>query len=122
MLQTAVSLGATVLGALFSRKAFGVGTVGRAATTMRSAGRIGKEREDTARAAESIEVARQRLSELEAELEREIAALQERYEPSAVRVDTTRIRPRKSDIAVGAVGIAWVPWTTGPDGMPEPAF
>ncbi|MBU4460951.1 MAG: ATP-binding protein, partial [Verrucomicrobia bacterium] len=122
MLQTAVSLGATVLGAFFSRKAFGVGTVGRAATTMRSAGRIGKEREDTARAAESIEVARQRLSELEAELEREIAALQERYEPTAVRVDTTRIRPRKSDIAVGAVGIAWVPWMTGPDGMPAPAF
>ena len=53
---------------------------------------------------------------------REIAALQERYEPTAVRVNTTRIRPRKSDIAVGAVGIAWVPWMTGPDGMPEPAF
>ena len=122
VMQTAVSLGATVLGALFGRKALGVGTVGRAATTMRSAGRIGKEREEAARAAEGIEVARQRLADLEADLEREIAALQGRYEPSAVRVETVRIRPRKSDIAVGAVGIAWVPWTTGADGMPEPAF
>ncbi|OQW96600.1 MAG: ATP-binding protein [Verrucomicrobia bacterium A1] len=122
VLQAAVSLGATVLGALFSRKAFSVGTVGRAATTMRSAGRIGKEREDAARAAESIEVARQRLAELEEELEREIAALQDRHEPSSARVETIHIRPRKSDIAVGAVGIAWVPWTTAPDGMPEPAF
>ncbi len=122
MMQTAISLGSTVLGALFGRKALGVGTVGRAATTMRSAGRIGKEREDAARAAEGIEVARQRLGELEAELEREITALQARYEPSAVRVEPLHIRPRKSDIAVGAVGLAWVPWTTGPDGMPEPAF
>jgi hypothetical protein len=122
MMQTAVSLGATVLGALFGRKAFSVGTVGRAATTMRSAGRIGKEREETARAAEGIEAARQRLAEIEADLEREVAALQERYEPSALRVETVRIRPRKSDIAIGAVGIAWVPWTTGADGMPEPAF
>ena len=48
--QVAVSLGATILGALLGRKAVSTSTVGRATTTVRGAGRAMKERQDIDRA------------------------------------------------------------------------
>ena len=52
-LQTAVSIGATVIGALFGRKAISAGTIGRATTAARGFGRSAKEmRGCSARAAE----------------------------------------------------------------------
>ena len=50
-LQTAVSMGATVLGALFGRKAVSIGTLGRATTAARGVGRTMKEDSDVKRAA-----------------------------------------------------------------------
>ena len=52
-LQTAVSVGATVLGTLFGRKSITVGTLGRATTAARGMGRMMKETSDVKRAAES---------------------------------------------------------------------
>ena len=52
-LQTAVSMGATVLGALFGRKAFSTSTLGRATTAARGMGRTMKESQDIGRARET---------------------------------------------------------------------
>jgi len=54
-------------------------------------------------------------------VEAEVAALAARYEPGALALRAVRLAPRKSDIAVGRVGIAWRPWRTGVDGLPTPA-
>ena len=48
--QTAISMGATVLGALFGRKLASAGTIGRATTAARGAGRAMREHEDVATA------------------------------------------------------------------------
>ena len=53
--QTAVSFGATLLGALMGRKAVSTSTLGRATTTIRGAGRRMKEAEDVERAAGSVQ-------------------------------------------------------------------
>ena len=63
--QTAISVGATVLGALFGRKVASAGTVGRATTAMRGAGRTAREKGDIARAKREVEAQQQRLAELE---------------------------------------------------------
>ena len=54
-IQTAVSFGATVLGALLGRKAISATTLGRATTAARGVGRTMKESQDIARAKESVE-------------------------------------------------------------------
>jgi hypothetical protein len=74
-MNTAVAVGAGILGALFGRKAISAGTIGRVGTAARSAGRIGRESQDVARADESLETVRQRHADLQAESEAEIAAL-----------------------------------------------
>lgn len=120
-INTVLSVGATLLGALFGRGAR-VGNVGRAATAMKSASRIGKENADVGRAAESVEVVQERLNALQAEFDREVASLQAAFAPEALAIQKRPVRPRKSDISVGTVGLCWTPWKTLPDGTLEPAY
>jgi hypothetical protein len=108
-LQTAISFGATLLGALMGRKAASVGNLGRATSAVRGVGRTAREREDVARAAESRAVKEQRLADLQAEFEREAEAIRNQMNEGAVTLVPLRIRPRKSDVAVSAVQLAWAP-------------
>ncbi|MGE0435625.1 MAG: ATP-binding protein [Steroidobacteraceae bacterium] len=120
--QTAVSIGSALLGALFGRKAISSGSVGRAATAMRTASRVGREREDVARAEDSVEVLRQRLADFDAECEAELKAAAAAFDADALALESRSIAPRKSDIAIGDIALAWVPWRRGTDGFPAPAW
>lgn len=120
-LQTALSVGATVLGALFGRKTMSSSTVGRATTAARSAGRVASERQDAQRAAANVEVERQQLADLNAQVEAETAALAATYSDAALELRELRVAPRKTDIAVANVALAWVPYRSGADGFPVPA-
>jgi hypothetical protein len=104
--QTAISVGATVLGALFGRKATGVGSLGRATTAMRGAGRSAREHADIGQAQESVAALRQQLQDLETEARAEIAGMQNAGDPA---IETTEVRPRKSDIAIDRVALVWMP-------------
>ena len=121
-MNTAVSVGAGILGALFGRKAVSVSTIGRASSAARSASRIGRESQDVARADESLEVVRQRLADLQTESETEIAALAASFEGEAVALRKVSVTPRKSDIAVGQVALVWAPFRKDGDGFPVADF
>lgn len=120
-LSAAIGFGATLLGALMGRRIVSAGNINRAASTMRSASRIGKEQEDVERAGESLEVLKARLAELDQQFNDEAASLQGSLDPASVGIERTRIAPRKSDIAIGAVGLCWSPWKKSSDGFVEPA-
>ena len=121
-MNTVISVGATLLGAFLGRKVVSATNVGRAATSMKSASRIGREKEDVARAAENQEVLQQRLADLNAQVEQEAAALQSQFEPEAATIETSSLHPRKSDITVAAIGLAWIPWRSSAGGGSEPAY
>ena len=109
-MQTAISLGATVLGAFLGRKAISTGTLGRATTTMRDVSRSMDEAGDVQRAQQNLDSAKQRLADLEAEFQSELDALEGRDDPGAVTLDKVLMRPRKSDITVDSLGLAWMPY------------
>jgi hypothetical protein len=119
--QTAISFGATVLGAVLGRKLASATNVGRATTAMRGAGRVGREREDIGRAEDSIETIDAQRVEMEAELETEVARLQSAYDPGALSIDTIEIPPRKSDISIAPLGLLWIPWIIDARGLASPA-
>ncbi|HPF26393.1 MAG TPA: hypothetical protein PK159_07365 [Steroidobacteraceae bacterium] len=121
-LQTAVSIGSTILGALFGRKAVSATSVGRAATAINKAKRVGSEQQDVAQAEEGLEVVQQRLAAMQRECETEIEALTRRLDPSTIELRSVEVTPRKSDIAIGDVALAWTPWRRGADGFPARAF
>jgi hypothetical protein len=107
-MHTAVSVGATVLGAVFGRK-LTRSTVGGAATAARGAGRMGRERDDVTRARESVETVIADQQELERLIEAESAELQTKYDPAALAFETLEIKPRKSDIEVLSLSLLWLP-------------
>ena len=105
--QTAMSVGASVLGALFGRKKISAATVGRVSTAARSASRIGRESADVDRAEESREVLQQRLVDLQAECEAEIEQLSRELEPAALPLRQIAVTPRKSDLEVIETALVW---------------
>ncbi|GJM26766.1 MAG: ATP-binding protein [Phycisphaerae bacterium] len=120
--QTAVSLGATILGALFGRKKASVGNVGRAASTIRSASRTAKERGDISRASDNVEALQKRLAEMEATFGTEIEEIRTEADIDNLEFEELTIRPRKSDIAIDTLALAWTPYVVRPDGVAEAAF
>jgi hypothetical protein len=98
------------------------GTIGRASTTIRGAGRVARESGDVAHAEQRLRELGQKLEELEAEFEQETAQRSERFDPGQVEIEARPLRPRKSDIAVEQVALVWTPWRVSPEGIAERAF
>jgi len=121
-LHTAFSVGTSILGALMGRKALSATNMNRAAAAARSATRIGRESGDVDRADENLEAVRQQRSELQAQLEAEVAALERSLDASAAPVRAVQVSPRKSDIGIGEVALVWAPWRKGADGFLAPAY
>jgi DNA helicase HerA-like ATPase len=107
-MQTAISVGATVLGALFGRKVASVGSLGRATTAMRAGARAAREREDIGRAQEGVEAKRERLAELQAEFDAATSTLASAPDPASVKLDSLPVPPRKGDLDVQRLALAWV--------------
>jgi hypothetical protein len=120
-MQTAISVGATLLGALFGRKAVSVGSIGRATTAARGVGRTMKERQDVDGAEQSVEAVREKIAELESELQSDIADMTSATELTNVPIESASLKPRKSDIVVSGVSLAWVPYWLGDGGSARPA-
>ncbi|MCH9649038.1 MAG: DUF87 domain-containing protein [Deltaproteobacteria bacterium] len=120
--QTAISFGMTAISALFGRKALSRSNVGRAGTAMRGVARSARESQDVDRAEENVEVLQRQLAELNAELEQEIDTLTERYDPQGEELDTVVLKPRKTDINIHLLALAWAPYGRGKRGGQEAAW
>ena len=108
-IQSVISIGSAILGAFMGRKTLSATNISRAGSALRTAGKISKESGDVNSANESLEAQQQRLTALQAELENETARLQGELDPAAATIETTSVKPRKSDTTTTAIGIVWVP-------------
>ena len=120
-MQTAVSVGATLLSAFLGRKAVSQGTLGRAATAARGVDRAARQQRDVTRAEDSLEAMEAQREALARELEADVAALEARRQAGAEELSERVIRPRKADIEVTRVALWWAPMRRGADGSLEPA-
>jgi hypothetical protein len=118
--QAAISIGATILGAVLGRKTISATNIGRATTAARDAGRVLKEREDVARAQETVAAVQQDLSALETQLQAEVAALDAKSEPD--RLEPVAVRPKKTDVRVRLCALAWTPHWRDRAGTLTPAW
>ncbi len=107
--QSMISLGASLLGALFGRKLASSANVGRAATAARGVSRAAQQKDDIGGAEEALRAARRELVELELAFQREVDELGNPPEPEAMGLLEVPIKPRKSDTAVERVALVWVP-------------
>ena len=94
----------------------------RAASAARAAGRAAKQHGDVDQAGDSLEVLQRKYAGLEAKFREEVGQLDAALRPEALALERLPIRPRKADITVEQVVLAWTPWKVGAHGRPEPAY
>jgi hypothetical protein len=121
-MQTAISVGTTLLSAFVGRKAVSYSSLGRATTAARGASRIMKESQDIKRAQETVGTYQQRLQELEESFKSEMDALATKIDPLTEQLEQVSVRPAKKDISVRLTSLVWVPNWQSPDGKLTPAW
>ncbi len=100
--DSAISVGATVLGAIFGSRR---GALSKAATAARRAARTAEQHGDVARASAAADEVRARRAALEADIAAEIAAVK----AAAAPIEPLEIGVRKADTAVTRVALLWRP-------------
>jgi len=105
----AVSIGATIFGALLGRKAVSASTLGRATTAARGMGRISKEAQDVARATENVSALKTQLSEFETGMQNDLQAVSSDWDLSNEPFERVLVRPKRGGVSVQLVSLVWVP-------------
>ncbi len=109
-IDTALSVGTAVLGALFGRKAISVSSAGRVSSAMRKAGNMQRQSGDVERATESAEKLRAELADLEAQAQAEIAGIGAGFDAQTETLEEISVRPKAADVTVQFCGIGWLPF------------
>jgi hypothetical protein len=109
-MQTAISVGATVLGAFLGRRRIGTGTIGRATSAARAANRSASSRADVERASDNLEALNEKMGALEQQFQTDIASIQSEVEKAAESVEVVNISPKKTNVAVDVFAFAWAPY------------
>ncbi|MCE5293159.1 MAG: hypothetical protein LLF94_00910, partial [Chlamydiales bacterium] len=107
--QTGISVGVTVLGALLGRGKISRTTVTQAGSSLKKAGQISKDSQDAQNAQDSVEGLQQQLATIQKQMDDELAKTTLNMDPQSIALDTISISPRKSDISVEKVGLIWWP-------------
>ncbi|MEO8260428.1 MAG: DUF87 domain-containing protein [Acidobacteriota bacterium] len=106
-LQTAISVGATLVGALLGRKAFSATTIGRATTAARGVGRAMNDADDVERAQETVAAVGEQRRRLDEELAAETATLDASSTAATERLETIVLKPRKANVTVKLLALVW---------------
>ena len=121
-MQSAISVGATLLGAFMGRRAPGSATLSRAASAARSATRAVKEQQDVARARETLEALTGQLDELNAEFQVETSAVARMFDAAGETFEVVSLKAKKTNIVVQLLGLVWLPFWVDGQGAMVPAW
>lgn len=120
--NAAINVGTTILGAVFGRKLASSTNIGKAATTIRSATRVAGEQQDVAQAEETAEAIQKRIDDLNTQFQSEATALIDGATADGVKVDEIVVTPKKTDVTIVQLVLAWTPWSTKADGTAQQAW
>jgi len=118
-MQTAINVGASLLSAFMGRKA---SSVSKATTALKGVGRTVGQATDIGRAQDTVEAFQQQLDDLNAQFKEESDALASKIDPATETLDKVSIVPKKTDISVQLVSLAWVPYRADAQGQQTPAW
>jgi hypothetical protein len=111
-LNSMLSAGATILGAVFGRKLGSATNVGKAATTAKSWSKLGTQQQAVEQSKESLESIQEEQRQLQEAFDEEVVKIAEQTEVEKMELETTEVKPKKSDVVVKKVQLAWFPRRT----------
>ncbi len=108
-LDTAISFGTAVLGAVLGRKRISTTSASRVGSAVRKAGSARKQAGDVRRAQETVESVQAKLEELQLAFDDEVDQLDAAYDAQSEELDETLVKPKSTDIEVAFVSLGWEP-------------
>jgi Bacterial protein of unknown function (DUF853)/Helicase HerA, central domain len=114
-LESTLSIGGSILGALLGRKVV-------SSSAVRSAGQASREKQDMETAESSMDQLQNRFRDLEDEFNRERESLQNKLDVRSLVFEPLQIPPRKSDTTVLEFFLAWLPVAVSAEGHEEPLW
>ena len=121
-LDTAVSFGTAILGAVLGRKRFSSTSASKMGTAIRSASGASKEAGDVARAKQTAAKVRDDLAALNLSLEKEIDTLEDAYDAQAEELSEIQVKAKATDVHIPVVALVWMPYRDSADGRLEAAW
>lgn len=121
-LDTAVSFGTAILGAVLGRKRISSTSASKMGTAIKTASSARKEAADVERANATADKVRADIAELSDALEKEIAELDTAFDAQAETLDEIIIRAKSTDIHVAITGLVWLPYAADGNGRLQPAW
>ena len=120
--DAAIAFGNSVLGAFLGRKTISKTNVGKATSAAKAAGRAMQQSGDVGAAQADLDQALEKFTDLELEFQSEVETLEATRRPEALAIQPIELAPRKADITVEQVVLAWTPWKASAGGKPEAAY
>jgi Helicase HerA, central domain len=121
-LDTALSFGTAILGALLGRKKLSASTASKVGTAIRSASGARKEAGDVERAKQTMQKVQADIDALNEELQREIDALDTGFNALEAELEEITVRPKSTDVHVSLFGLVWLPYRDNGDGRLQSAW
>jgi len=121
-LDTAVSIGTAILGAVLGRKRLSTTSAGRVGTAIKTATGARKEAADVARAKQTEKKVQADLKALNNQLQLEIDELDTAFDAQAEELDEIVVRAKATDIHVPILGLVWMPYAPDSKGRMRPAW
>jgi hypothetical protein len=121
-IEAGISVVGSILGAVLGRKGISATDIGRATTAARGAGRVLKERQDVGRAQETVAAVQRERDDLDAKLRAELAEMETKADPLTAQLEPVVVKPKKADVSVRLVTLAWAPHRQDPKGGLTPAW
>lgn len=106
-LQTALSVGATIAGALFGGGKSS--TLGRATTAARGVSRAAKENADIQRAQEDVKAIDNQIKTIERDIEDEVDRITSSTEALSEELDSVALKPKSTGVSVRVLSLVWIP-------------
>ena len=106
-MQTALSIGATLLGAFLGKRTIGYSTYRRAGRAMRGLSKTVKEGDDVQGAKSSLEQLTNTMQNIDFEFKNEISNIEKKME-SQTDLETIAIKPSKANISIKLTSLVWV--------------
>ena len=120
--DTAISFGTAILGAVLGRKRVSVTSANRVGTAMRRATGARKEAADVERARQTVAKVQADLEVLNRELQDELDALDDTYDAQTEPLKEIVVKAKTTDVSVPVIGVIWMPYRDRGDGRLEAAW
>lgn len=108
-MDTALSFGVAIFGAIFGRRGYSVTNASRSAQGVRNAGRLMREKQDVQRAEDDVRQIQSDIDALALEFQNVMAESAARFSPDNFPVEDFFITPRRADIFNVQVYLQWEP-------------